>query len=720
MRNVFVLAASVALIGDAIAQVNQGAPVSVKITAAPATVTAVAFWKQPHAGAASATDGLYEVDDVVATSPTVELVAAGSYRYVLAIDPTAAGPSQPKNVVAAKDITGGIRLEWWDLEPANGGVLLGTQDVSGGGGRMILSAGQNFRYSGAPDNAEDLLFAQAGVTAGNALVGIWEASAGSGFGAVQSETIAANIVDIAAFDSNNDGIKDGLVLAVEDPAGTNDQIWVLVDDGSPFQILQQVDITDGTIGKIAVADYDGDGDDDILIGHGDAASGISGLRGTGIAGAPFETSPIVVAWPLQGSVPAPIVIWQQLDADTPAEFVAGFERVCASGDFNGIFSLRTSAAAPTYMEFWGMAPYPPVVQAVPSSNPDEFGGAQGEYLLYFWRGSQGQFQQGSTLLVAPGNDPTAPSRVRMLSTNAMVYGEIAPYPAAMGANVDSGDIRGSHPMTGTAGWPILTGPGASPAFGPHVRAFDGLLQAPISKVSFFGYGTLRYGVKPSSGDIDGDGYEEILTAPGPGAVFGPHIRGFNFDGATITAMAKVSLFAFGTLKFGANIAGGDLDPEGAYEEFVAGPGPGAVFGPQVRGFNYDAAQVTAIGKLNIIVPFSVQQGGANVGTGDTNGDGIEDAIVGSSAFGPSEITVATYGNSLILPVFVPFNGTRGASVSGGNTDGVGASEIVVAPHDDSSAPARFRILTGVGTATTSDYVAFPSSYGARVGTGYIY
>ncbi|MFN7971338.1 MAG: hypothetical protein U0166_03165 [Acidobacteriota bacterium] len=210
---------------------------------------------------------------------------------------------QPKNVVAAKDITGGIRPEWWDLEPANGGVLLELVIVvSGGrGGRMILSAGQNFRYSGAPDNAEDLLFAQCGRHR-------WQrarrtGAVGSGFGAVQSETIAANIVDIAAFDSNNDGIKDGLVLAVEDPAAMNDQIWYsLTTDRLSRSSSRSTPDHDGTIGKIAVADYDGDGDDDILIGHGDAVS-ISGLRGTGIAGAPFGDKPIVVAWPLQGSVP---------------------------------------------------------------------------------------------------------------------------------------------------------------------------------------------------------------------------------------------------------------------------------------------------------------------------------------------------------------------------------------------------------------------------------
>lgn len=47
----------------------------------------------------------------------------------------------------------------------------------------------------------------------------------------------------------------------------------------------------------------------------------------------------------------------------------------------------------------------------------------------------------------------------------------------------------------------------------------------------------RFGVNVSTAELEGDGYSEILTGAGPGAIFGPHVRGFNFDASTLSARA---------------------------------------------------------------------------------------------------------------------------------------------------------------------------------------
>ena len=168
---------------------------------------------------------------------------------------------------------------------------------------------------------------------------------------------------------------------------------------------------------------------------------------------------------------------------------------------------------------------------------------------------------------------------------------------------------------------ILAGPGPGDVFGPQVKAFrdDGTA---VAKINFYAYGTLKYGVNVGGGETDGDGYDEILAGAGPGAVFGPHVRGFDFDASVLTPIAGVNFFAYGTLKYGVNASGCDLDFD-LVREIVTGPGPGAIFGPQVRAFNVDGAPVTAIAKINFNA-FATPSYGVNVGGGDVDGDLAEE------------------------------------------------------------------------------------------------
>jgi len=69
-------------------------------------------------------------------------------------------------------------------------------------------------------------------------------------------------------------------------------------------------------------------------------------------------------------------------------------------------------------------------------------------------------------------------------------------------------------------------------------------------------------VRAGAGDIDGDGFSEILTAPGPGIIFGPHIRGFDADGGKAKAKGKVTFFACGAGRYGASVAASDVESDG--------------------------------------------------------------------------------------------------------------------------------------------------------------
>jgi hypothetical protein len=170
----------------------------------------------------------------------------------------------------------------------------------------------------------------------------------------------------------------------------------------------------------------------------------------------------------------------------------------------------------------------------------------------------------------------------MAETSFLAYGT-----PRYGVNIAGGDI------TGNGRDEIITGPGPGPIYGPHVRVFtaDGTV---LSGCEFMAYGTHRWGVNVACGDIDGDGMDEIITGAGPGPVFGPHVRGWDIDGAvSVYPMADVSYFAYGTWRFGVNVACGDLDDDGI-DEIVTGPGPSSFFGAHVRGWNYDGGAVEPI------------------------------------------------------------------------------------------------------------------------------
>ncbi len=236
------------------------------------------------------------------------------------------------------------------------------------------------------------------------------------------------------------------------------------------------------------------------------------------------------------------------------------------------------------------------------------------------------------LLTGPGPGFDNPPLVRVFppEQDAVEEYEFSAYGAASyGVNVASGDVTGSGRDT------ILTGAGPGDIYGPHVRGFsvDG---TPLSGLNFLAYGTNKYGVNVAVGDIDADGYDEIITGAGPGAVFGPHVRGWDHDGGSgVSSIGGVNYFAYGTPKWGVNVACGDIDGDG-YDEIVTGAGPGAVYGPHVRGWNVDGGTAASIPAVSFF-GYGTLKYGVNVSCGDLDGDGIDEIVTGAgpgAVFGP--------------------------------------------------------------------------------------
>ncbi len=260
-----------------------------------------------------------------------------------------------------------------------------------------------------------------------------------------------------------------------------------------------------------------------------------------------------------------------------------------------------------------------------------------------------------------------------------------------GVNTALGNVDGG------LGLEVVTGAGPGAVFGPHVRGFsaDG---TPLPGFSFLAYGTNRWGVNVACGDIDGDGFDEVLTGAGPGDVFGPHVRGWNRDmTSTVQPLAGVSFLAYGTNKYGVNVSCGDIDGDG-FDEIVTGPGPGAVFGPHVRGWDYDGSGTTQPLPDVSFLAYGTSKYGVNVACGDIDGDGIDEIVTGP---GPGIMFTShvrgwnwdgTGAAEAIGGVnFIAWSPAFwGVNVACGDLDGNGIDEIVTGRGPGPNAPAMVR------------------------------
>jgi len=270
---------------------------------------------------------------------------------------------------------------------------------------------------------------------------------------------------------------------------------------------------------------------------------------------------------------------------------------------------------------------------------------------------------------------------------------------------------------------ILTGPGPGDVYGPQVKGFlrDG---TQIPSLNFYAYGTLRYGVNPGAGLLDTDAYDEILTGAGQGNVFGPHIRAFDFDGATVAPIPGISFFAYKTLKYGASAAGGNVDAAGI-EEMTTAPGPGPTFAPNIRGFLYASGSVASLPGLNFNA-FATPQYGATVASGDANGDGSADI---AAAPGPGAALLARFkgfrytGSGVVaLPGFdvTAYPSFMGGRVALFDIDRDGSAELLTGAGPEATATASILTYDYDGTVLAKSGVVadpFPAGYGVNPAGG---
>jgi serralysin len=183
-----------------------------------------------------------------------------------------------------------------------------------------------------------------------------------------------------------------------------------------------------------------------------------------------------------------------------------------------------------------------------------------------------------------------------------------------GIRVATGDVTGD----GTSDIIVGAGPGA----GPHVKVFDGVtgdqIGGPLG--SFFAFDPgFDNGLNVASGDIDGDGRADVVVSADAGAT--PHVKVFSgADGSEIR-----SFFAFDQgFSGGVRVASGDITGDGR-DDLVVGAGPGA--GPHVKVFDgTDNAEIRSFFAFD-----PAFDNGVNVATADINSIGGDEIVVSADA-----------------------------------------------------------------------------------------
>ena len=257
--------------------------------------------------------------------------------------------------------------------------------------------------------------------------------------------------------------------------------------------------------------------------------------------------------------------------------------------------------------------------------------------------------------VVAGTGPGRPTEVAMFDgvTGAELF-RVSPFEASYtgGVFVSAGDLN----QDGIAD--IVVSPDIGG--GPRVRIFSG--NGFNQLADFFGIDdpNFRGGANTAIGDVNGDGVPDLVVAAGAGG--GPRIAtydGTSLSDGSFTRKAFGDFFAFEqSLRDGAFVSVGDLNNDG-FSEIVAGAGFGGA--PRVSGF--DGFSLTKSSTPQRIVDFFAgstgERGGVRVAVKELQPDGAN-IIAGSGLGVPSKVTAYADGinNGVPNELFtrIPFPG----------------------------------------------------------------
>ena len=275
---------------------------------------------------------------------------------------------------------------------------------------------------------------------------------------------------------------------------------------------------------------------------------------------------------------------------------------------------------------------------------------------------------GTTFLVTVGQ-LTAGTLTFQIAANSLT--DLAGNPnAAISQNVAIVFGGGTQVLGGPN---FIVGPGSG---GPStVRMIDGSTGKEISSSNPFG-NSFTGGIRVAAGDVNNDGTDDVIAGAGPGISTQVRV----IDGKTGNTIYTINPFE-SSFTGGVFVAVGDIDKDG-FDDIVITPDQGG--GPRIKIISGKTGLDMRADFFGIEDPNF--RGGARASLADVNGDGTLDLLVAAGFGGGPRLAVFS-GKSVLsdsgVPVklfgdFFVFEQTlrNGVFISGGDIDGDGFADVI--------------------------------------------
>jgi hypothetical protein len=235
--------------------------------------------------------------------------------------------------------------------------------------------------------------------------------------------------------------------------------------------------------------------------------------------------------------------------------------------------------------------------------------------------------------------------------------------------------------------PLVNLGGGSSSLGNFTLNGTALTQGSSFSISSNGYTntfTISY--------TGGDGNDIVLTvsgstasAPPSGSFTASQVIGVDYGGGSVVQInytngTNLSFFAYSpSYTGGVRVALGDVNGDGI-DELITGTGVGG--GPHIKVFNLQGGQPVEVASFFAFEPTFM--GGVNISTGDINGDGLADIIIGAGAGGGPRVKVFNGAANYLVNATTPLMDffvydpafTGGVTVAAGNRDGYKGDEVI--------------------------------------------